>query len=182
MKPIYILLSTFLLPVSVLSQSILLRGGNEKNALDTMLQQLYKPPEYEFRNVPTIKLAKRKHDSFLFCNEFIPYKKGHIINSLSASPGGRGKIDLSYRFFYLYENMEKLIEIKTGILDTIHSIIPVENTLFLSGIKDNKITIVKIDNGNNTTLSTAGLMTSMNNNNWVKLSLLPKQAIRTNTK
>ena len=125
------------------------------------------------------KMPKRKFDSPVFCNEFIPWKNGVIINGLSVSPGGK-TFDVAYRFFYFDTINKKLEKITCTLTDSIESLITWDDAVYLSGKKNGSCIIAKLDPSGVQVISTSIGSDSTNTigkNSWVKLGIYHNQLL-----
>ena len=123
-------------------------------------------------NIPTpiLNIPQRKYDSPLFCDEFIKYKNGYIINFINTDKSGRD-IEQSYYFYYLDLNKNKLFELNIPGFDTVESLISDNSVLYISGKQRGMPLIVKYEDGKTINIQAIipnGTEQSMNNN-WIKL-------------
>ncbi|WP_205514045.1 hypothetical protein [Longitalea arenae] len=132
----------------ILSGQMLFTGAfsqdNDIRQFDRKLENFFVPVTISSTYPPVIKLPKRKYDSYLFCNELIPWKDGYIINSLSIAPASN-TVHHSYRFFYFSTRTNKLTTLTTTLADSIESLIVWNDALYLSGRKKGDCVIAKID-------------------------------------
>lgn len=125
--------------------------------------------KYNNKSPFTLKLPDYKNDSWVFSNEFIKYKNGYIINSLTTSPGT--KTEISYRYFYINLKTNQLVKLKFKAFDSVQSVININSTLYIAGKKNNKLKITS-QTGEKVTPLSLSISKEKNLtllNNWIKL-------------
>lgn len=141
--------------------------GNPKN--DSLYNKLYfsfASIEYKKKRCPSIKLPKRKYDSPLFSCDLIPFRTGYIINSITTIPGSAGRVEVSYKFYYLDLSDNSLKHIVLNELDTIHSLITVKDTLYASGKKGTQLSVYRYASNE---IKEIPLDEELRTNSWIKL-------------
>lgn len=135
----------------------------EQQHVDDVLNSSFKELNVIQKEVPIIEIPQR--ELHVFCNEFIPFKNGIIINSLTTYPSNPD-VGISYNYFFLDLSTKIIQKIKCDQLDSIESIIVHNNQLFISGRKKNESRILIASNGAYKTIQPPN---SGSNNSWIKL-------------
>lgn len=126
---------------------------------------------YENKHVPVIKIKQRKNDSPLFANEFIPFRNGIIINSISSS-WGQGKYEINTSFYYLDAATQILSKLIVPGIDTIESIISdSSNQLYYSCKKNGRQFIHSYNSGKveNLLSISDSISNLLDTSAWIKL-------------
>jgi len=127
------------------------------------------------KEVPIIEIPQR--ELHVFCNEFIPFKNGIIINSLTTYPDNPD-VGINYNYFFLNLSTKKIQKIICNQLDLIESIIVDDNQLYISGKKKNKNIILRSSNGVYKTIQTPN---NDSINSWIKLGFYSNELIALQT-
>jgi hypothetical protein len=101
---------------------------------------------------PTLKIPNKVFLNGVKSLEFIKYKSGFIINSLTTSPSNPD-IDIAYNYFYFDLKNKEVFKLKIEGFDFVESIISIENTLYISGKLNNKLKIIKVENNKISTIN-----------------------------
>jgi hypothetical protein len=122
-------------------------------------------------NVPKLKIPDKNTANDIFCDEFIKYKDGYIINSLTTSPDREKIANIRYKYYYFDLLKRQVYELKIKGFDFVESIISIENVLYIAGKFNNKSKIVKYENekGNLLNLISLGNIQEISDESWIKL-------------
>ena len=143
-----------------------LREKKQKN-VENLIRESITELNVIQQEVPIIEIPQR--DLNVFCNEFIHYGNGIIINSLITYPSNPD-IGINYNYYYLDLVTKNVKKLKCEQLDIIESIIVRDNQLYISGKKNNESIILISSNGHYEeiqTLSNDSLQ--IGNSSWIKL-------------
>jgi len=117
--------------------------------------------------VPIIEIPQRELN--IFCNEFIQYKNGIIINSLTTYPSNPD-IGISYNYYYLDLNTKIIRKLTCAKLEIIESIIVKDDQLYISGKKNDESIILRSSNGAYERIEiTCSDLTQIGTDSWIKL-------------
>lgn len=120
-----------------------------------------------------IKIPDRKYDSPMFCNEFLSFHSGFIINSIVSKSSGK-TIDVNTTFFYIDTVTWELHKIKIPGSDTIESIVCDKSKLIASHVSNNKRYITVFSRSGNQEIIRCGseeTISFLDTAKWVKLGL-----------
>ncbi len=153
--------------------------NEEENSDEPKILRAQKSFNYINRSVKKLKIPNRKHDTPFYCNEFIPFKNGFIINSIATFPAVNTTdvISDSYYFNPADRSLKRILVQKT---DTIESINCSNNTLYYSIIKNGKRVLgqLKDQHYENLLESIApGIRHQIDTAKWIKLGIDQEQLV-----
>jgi hypothetical protein len=140
---------------------------------------------YKKSNPPLLTLPQNKNGIKIFSDEFIEYKNGYIINSVTTSTDLEQGIGVDYEYHYVDLKNNKLFKLHFSCFDTVESLIAIDSTLFICGIKSHKLKIVKHDGNKILPISMTVLdnqTRELRSDSWTKLGVFEGKlfALQTN--
>jgi len=129
-----------------------------------------------YKNVeaPVLKIPQYKTMNSIFCNEFIKYKDGYIINSLNTSPDGGGKVETTYRYHYIDLKTNIIYKLDFAGFDTVESVIAMDSALYVAGYNNGKLKVIRFENGKIMLIENAVLddrIQALSHEDWIKLGV-----------
>lgn len=149
---------------------------NKENVANTdrRLSNAFIDINYKNVNPPLLTLPQNKTGNQIFSNEFIKYKYGYIVNSITTYPDAEQKLGVNYKYHYVDLKTNKLFKLDFRGLDTVESVTAIDSTLYICGIKSHNLKIVKHEGNKTLPISLTVLdneIKELSNDSWTKLGV-----------
>jgi translation elongation factor P/translation initiation factor 5A len=141
--------------------------------LEKRISDSYLDIKYKDTNSFVLRLPNYNNDNNVFSNEFIKYKNGYIINSMTTIPGG-SKTGINYRYYYIDLKTNQLSKLSFKGFDSVQSVTTMHSTLYIAGKKNNKLKIIAKINEKEILMSLAvseQKAQKLKNKSWIKLGV-----------
>ncbi len=128
-------------------EAIEIKKKNKENIDNTERKLFNAFIDINYKNVnpPLITLPQNKTGNQVFSDEFIKYRNGYIINSISTYPNDGQTLGINYKYHYVDLKTSKLFKLNFNGLDTVESVAVIDSTLYICGTKSNNLKILKHD-------------------------------------